>query len=903
MKKYIYQFGPDQTDGDASQNNLLGGKGANLAEMAKLGLPVPSGFTISTQCCNDYFDQGMKLPQSLLKELESSMAAIEAQMGMKFGDSVNPLLVSCRSGARSSMPGMMETILNVGLCSTTIPGLIKKTGNEWFVYDAYRRLIMMYSDVVMEKAEQVEPEDGLGIRLHLEMMMNNLKNDKGYENDTNIVVEDLKILCERFKNKIKDYLHAEFPDDPQEQLLGSIGAVFKSWNGKRAVSYRRIEHIPDGWGTAVNVQSMVFGNMGETSATGVAFTRDPATGENKFYGEWLINAQGEDVVAGIRTPNPLNNDTKNAQNQHLEALEDVMPEIYGQLFDIRNLLEKHYKEMQDIEFTIQDGSLYMLQCRTGKRTATAALNMAMDMLDEGMIDEKTLVCRIPPKNLDDLLHPVVDPDHEKTAVKIAEGLPAGPGGAFGQIVFSSEDAVKWAKAGKDVILVREETNPEDIEGMRAAQAILTARGGMTSHAALVARGWGKCCIVGAGAMHIDFQNKRLKVGTHTLNEGDFITLNGTKGMVYAGRLKMKDASENPKFKKFIEIADKYRTMKVRTNADTPEDAGKAIEFGAEGIGLFRTEHMFYGANSEKPLFLLRKMILSKTLDERQKALDELFPYVKNEIGHTLDVMNELPVTIRLLDPPLHEFIPQSKENQQELATALHIDLEEVIKRGEMLHESNPMIGHRGVRLGVTFPEITQMQIRAIFEASAELIKDGKNPLPEIMVPVTCNENELEFVKQIADTVYEDVIESKGVAAIPYMFGTMIEIPRAALVADKMAKTAQFFSFGTNDLTQMSFGFSRDDIGSFMNDYIDNAILDSDPFETLDQEGVGSLIEISVERGRKTRPDIKLGICGEHGGDPASVEFCHKAGLTYVSCSPYRVPIARLAAAQAAIKYN
>jgi len=903
MKKYIYQFGPDQTDGDASQNNLLGGKGANLAEMAKLGLPVPSGFTISTQCCNDYFDQGMKLPQSLLKELESSMAAIEAQMGMKFGDSVNPLLVSCRSGARSSMPGMMETILNVGLCSTTIPGLIKKTGNEWFVYDAYRRLIMMYSDVVMEKAEQVEPEDGLGIRLHLEMMMNNLKNDKGYENDTNIVVEDLKILCERFKNKIKDYLHAEFPDDPQEQLLGSIGAVFKSWNGKRAVSYRRIEHIPDGWGTAVNVQSMVFGNMGETSATGVAFTRDPATGENKFYGEWLINAQGEDVVAGIRTPNPLNNDTKNAQNQHLEALEDVMPEIYGQLFDIRNLLEKHYKEMQDIEFTIQDGSLYMLQCRTGKRTATAALNMAMDMLDEGMIDEKTLVCRIPPKNLDDLLHPVVDPDHEKTAVKIAEGLPAGPGGAFGQIVFSSEDAVKWAKAGKDVILVREETNPEDIEGMRAAQAILTARGGMTSHAALVARGWGKCCIVGAGAIHVDFQSKRLKVGTHTLNEGDFITLNGTKGMVYAGRLKMKDASENPKFKKFIEIADKYRTMKVRTNADTPEDAGKAIEFGAEGIGLFRTEHMFYGANSEKPLFLLRKMILSKTLDERQKALDELFPYVKNEIGHTLDVMNELPVTIRLLDPPLHEFIPQSKENQQELATALHIDLEEVIKRGEMLHESNPMIGHRGVRLGVTFPEITQMQIRAIFEASAELIKDGKNPLPEIMVPVTCNENELEFVKQIADTVYEDVIESKGVAAIPYMFGTMIEIPRAALVADKMAKTAQFFSFGTNDLTQMSFGFSRDDIGSFMNDYIDNAILDSDPFETLDQEGVGSLIEISVERGRKTRPDIKLGICGEHGGDPASVEFCHKAGLTYVSCSPYRVPIARLAAAQAAIKYN
>jgi len=903
MKKYIYQFGPDQTDGDTSQNNLLGGKGANLAEMAKMGLPVPSGFTISTECCNDYFKQGLKLPQGLLTGLKSAMAAIEAQMDMTFGDPVNPLLVSCRSGARSSMPGMMETILNVGLCSTTIPGLIKKTGNEWFVYDAYRRLIMMYADVVIEKAEQIEPEDGLGIRLHLEMMMNNLKNDKGYENDTDIVVENLKVLCERFKNKIKDYLDAEFPDDPQAQLLGAIGAVFKSWNGKRAVSYRRIEHIPDNWGTAVNVQSMVFGNMGETSATGVAFTRDPATGANKFYGEWLINAQGEDVVAGIRTPNPLNNDTKNPQNQHLESLEESMPEIYRQLFDIRNMLENHYKEMQDIEFTIQEGILYMLQCRTGKRTATAALNMAMDMLDEGMIDEKTLVCRIPPKNLDDLLHPIVDPDHEKTAVKIAEGLPAGPGGAFGQIVFSSEDAVKWAKLDKDVILVREETNPEDIEGMRAAQAILTARGGMTSHAALVARGWGKCCIVGAGAIHIDFQNKCLRVGTHTLNEGDFITLNGTKGVVYEGQLKMKDASENPRFKKFMAIADKYRTMKVRTNADTPEDAGKAIEFGAEGIGLFRTEHMFYGANSEKPLFLLRKMILSKTLDERQQALDELFPYVKTEIGHTLDVMNGLPVTLRLLDPPLHEFIPQSRENQRELAAALNIDLEEVIKRGEMLHESNPMIGHRGVRLGVTFPEITQMQIRAILEASADLIKNGKNPLPEIMVPVTCNEKELEFVKQIADTVYDEVTKGMNVEAIPYQFGTMIEIPRAALAADKMARTAQFFSFGTNDLTQMSFGFSRDDIGSFMNDYIDNAILVSDPFETLDQEGVGSLIEISVERGRKTRPDIKLGICGEHGGDPASVEFCHKAGLTYVSCSPYRVPIARLAAAQSAIKYN
>lgn len=903
MTKYIYQFGPNQAEGDASQKNLLGGKGANLAEMARLGIPVPSGFTITTECCNHYFDLGGILPDSLEAELDNAMAALEQQMGMKFGDPENPLLVSSRSGARSSMPGMMETILNLGLCSATIPGLVKKTDNEWFVYDAYRRLIMMYSDVVLEKADQVEPQDGLGIRLHLEMMMNNLKNDRGYENDTDIPVEDMKGLCQRFKKKIRAYLNAEFPDDPKEQLLGSVGAVFKSWYGKRAVSYRRIEHIPDSWGTAVNIQSMVFGNLGKSSATGVAFTRDPATGENKFYGEWLINAQGEDVVAGIRTPNPLNMDTKNAQNEHLESLEESMPELYNQLFNIRNQLEQHYKDMQDIEFTIQEGTLYMLQCRVGKRTATAALNMAMDMAQEGVITEREMVLRVQPKNLDDLLHPIVDPENEKTAVKIAEGLPAGPGGAFGQIVFTSEDAVSWAKSGKNVILVREETNPEDIEGMRAAQAILTARGGMTSHAALVARGWGKCCIVGAGTLKIDYNHKCVRVGAHTFNEGDFITLNGTKGIVYQGQLKMKDASENPGFKRFMDIADTYRTMKVRTNADTPEDSIKALEFGAEGIGLFRTEHMFYGADSEKALFLLRKMILSRTPEERQKALDELFPHVKQEIFHTMEVMDNLPVTLRLLDPPLHEFIPQSKENQQEIADALLIDLEEIVRRGELLKESNPMIGHRGVRLGITFPEITRMQVKAIFEASAELIKAGKNPLPEIMVPVTCNEKELDFVRQITTAVYTEVCQAFELKSIPYMYGTMIEIPRAALIADKMAEYAEFFSFGTNDLTQMSFGFSRDDIGSFMNDYIDHAILSSDPFETLDQEAVGSLIETSVEKGQKRRPDIKLGICGEHGGDPASVEFCHKAGLTYVSCSPYRVPIARLAAAQAAIKHG
>jgi pyruvate, orthophosphate dikinase len=903
MIRYIYEFGPQKTDGDASMKNLLGGKGANLAEMARLGLPVPPGFTISTECCNDYFDLGWRFPDTLESEIRTAMGHIEDQIKMKFGDPDSPLLVSCRSGARSSMPGMMETILNVGLCSTTIPGLVEKTGNEWFVYDAYRRLIMMYSDVVMEKADQVVPEDGMGIRLNLEMMMNNLKNDKGYEHDTDISLPDMQALCDRFKKKISQYLRKEFPDDPWEQLMGAIGAVFKSWNGKRAVSYRRIEHIPDAWGTAVNVQAMVFGNMGKTSATGVAFTRDPSTGNNHFFGEWLVNAQGEDVVAGIRTPNPLNKDTKNMQNKHLPSLEEAMPELYDQLYDIRNKLESHYKDMQDIEFTIQEGTLYMLQCRVGKRTATAALNMAMDMYEQGMIDEKTMVCRLNPKSLDEMLHPIVDPGEEKTAVQVAEGLPAGPGGAWGKIVFTAEDAVKMAKIGENVILVREETSPEDIEGMRAASAILTARGGMTSHAALVARGWGKCCIVGAGAMKINAKNRQIQVGTRVFNEGDVFTLNGTKGIVYDGRLKMKDALENPKFKRFMAIADQHRTMGVRANADTPEDAATALKFGAQGIGLFRTEHMFYGADSDRPLFLLRKMILSKSTDERQAALDELFPFVKQEIQNTLEVMDNLPVTLRLLDPPLHEFVPESEANQMEIAKSLGIDLEEVNKRSRLLKESNPMIGHRGVRLGITFPEITQMQVNAVFTAAAELIVSGKHPMPEIMVPVTCNEKELTFVKKIVDDCYQNVLKTHNLEQIPYLFGTMIEIPRAALIADKMAKDAQFFSFGTNDLTQMTFGFSRDDIGSFMNDYIDNAILDFDPFETLDQEAVGSLIEIAVERGRKTRPEIKLGICGEHGGDPASVTFCHKAGLTYVSCSPYRVPIARLAAAQAAIQEN
>lgn len=903
MTQYIYSFGGGKAEGNASQKNLLGGKGANLAEMALLGLPVPAGFTISTECCNDYFRAGGNLPDQLHDELETAMSKIEQFMGKKFGDPENPLLVSSRSGARSSMPGMMETVLNVGLCPATIPGLIQQTGNPWFVYDAYRRLIMMYSDVVMEKAEGLEPKDGMGIRLHLEMMLNDLKNDRGYATDTEITAEEMKSLCDKFKRKIVQNLGVEFPDKPHEQLLGSIGAVFKSWNGKRAVSYRRIEHIPDTWGTAVNVQSMVFGNMGENSATGVAFTRDPATGANTFYGEWLPNAQGEDVVAGIRTPNPLNNDTKSAHNNHLPSLEEAMPDIYGELARIRTLLEHHYKDMQDIEFTIEQGKLYMLQCRVGKRTGTAALNMAMDMLEEGLIDEPTMINRLNPRQLDEMLHPIVDPDAAKDAKILVNGLPAGPGGACGQIVFTSDDAVCWKKRGKAVILVRDETNPEDIEGMRAAKGILTARGGMTSHAALVARGWGKCCIVGAGALKIKADIKELHAGGVVYKEGDFLTLNGTTGIAYEGKLKMKDATANPKFKQFMAMADKYRTLKVRTNAETPKDAAQALEFGAEGIGLFRTEHMFYGADSEKPLFLLRKVILSKTPHEREMALSELYPFIKKEMQGTLDIMDGKPVTFRLLDPPLHEFVPHLRENQEELSRELGIDIEEIEKRSQALEETNPMMGHRGVRLGITFPEITRMQFKAIFEASAELVKIGKKPLPEIMVPVTCNEKELIFTKKLCVDVYEDVLKKHGLDSIYYQFGTMIEIPRAALMSHKMAEHAQFFSFGTNDLTQMTFGFSRDDIGSFMNDYIDNAILDADPFATLDQEAVGSLIEISARKGKQTRPDIKLGICGEHGGDPESIEFCHKVGLTYVSCSPYRVPVARLAAAQAAIKYS
>jgi pyruvate,orthophosphate dikinase len=903
--KRVYSFGKKTAEGKADMKNLLGGKGANLAEMCLLGLPVPAGFTITTEACTEYYQNNCTLHPDLMPEVWAAMKLTEETMKMNYGDPENALLVSCRSGARKSMPGMMDTVLNIGLCSTTIPGFLKKTKNPRFVWDSYRRLIMMYADVVMEKAEGIDLGEGKGIRKQLDEMLNEFKHKKGYKSDTEINAEELKFLSEEFKKKIKEVLGKPFPDDAKEQLEGSIKAVFKSWNGKKAVSYRRIEGIPDDWGTAVNVQAMVFGNMGDTSATGVAFTRNPATGENLFYGEWLVNAQGEDVVAGIRTPSPLNDETKNEQNKHLKSMQEAMPGTYKELSNIRDILEKSFKDMLDIEFTIQEGVLYMLQCRAGKRTGTAALNMAMDMLHEKLIDEKTAVLRVDPAQLDELLHPICNPDAEKKVKPVVKGLPAGPGAAVGKVIFTAEDAVNWFRKGEKVILLREETNPEDVEGMRAAEGILTARGGMTSHAALVARGWGKCCIVGAGALHVEAASKTAKItgSSIVIKEGDILTLNGTKGNVYTGAIALMDATENPRFQEFMKMVDKYRKMGVRTNADTPADAKVARDFGAEGIGLFRTEHMFYGKGSEAPLFLLRKMILSANEPERRKALDDLFKYVKKDMKATLEAMDGLPVTFRLLDPPLHEFVPQSPDKQEELAKALGIRKEDVEKRGEALHESNPMMGHRGVRLGITYPEVTEMQVRAMFEATVELIKDGKKPEPELMVPVTCDVSELDVTKKVVDKVYSEVCNKFGVNKIEYKYGTMIEIPRAALLSDRMAKSAEFFSFGTNDLSQMTFGFSRDDIGGFMNDYLDKKMLAADPFQTIDQEGVGQLITMSVQKGRATRPNLKVGICGEQGGDPASVEFCFKTGLTYVSCSPFRVPIARLAAAQASIKFG
>jgi pyruvate,orthophosphate dikinase len=899
-KKYVYFFGEGQADGHAGMKNLLGGKGANIAEMTNLNIPVPPGCTITTEVCTLFFKNRRQYPENLSKQVDAAMARVEKIMGRKFGDPDNPLLVSVRSGSRKSMPGMMETVLNVGLTEQTIPGMIKRTGNERFVYDAYRRLLMMYSDVVMEKAQGLEPAEDEGIRKKLEEALALLKKKKGVQNDTELSSEDLKTLCREFKKIIRETLKEDFPDDPKQQLWGGIGAVFQSWMGKRAVSYRKIERIPEDWGTAVNVQAMVFGNTGDNSATGVAFTRNPATGEPVFFGEWLPNAQGEDVVAGIRTPNPINRAGKTEDTMHLRSLEGAMPKLYKQLFQIQKRLETHYQDMQDIEFTIEGGKLWMLQTRVGKRTGTAAVRMAVDMVKSKLISRETALLRINPEYFDELLHPSVDPKDEERGLELAKGLPAGPGGAIGRIVFTADDAETWANRGEKVILVRNETSPEDVHGMHAATAILTARGGMTSHAALVARGWGKCCIVGCSELNIDPHNKILQIRGRILHEGDWITMDGTRGRVYDGKLRLlpADPKTNPWYKEIMKWADQVRRLKVWTNADRPEDAALARTYKAEGIGLCRTEHMFFEMGRIKAM---REVILSDTEDGRRKALAKLLPMQKQDFIGIFRAMEGLPVTIRLLDPPLHEFLPQNNKELEDLAYDMDVPIARLRAKNRSLHEFNPMLGHRGCRLAISYPEIYEMQVRAIMEAACELTKLKVKVLPEIMIPIVGHVLELEDMRQLAVKVIEEVQKNYRVK-VPYTIGTMIELPRACVTADEIARQADFFSFGTNDLTQTVFGLSRDDAGKFLHFYLEKNILEDDPFVTIDIKGVGALMREAVEKGRKEKPGLKIGICGEHGGEPRSVEFCHQIGLDYVSCSPFRVPIARLAAAQAALKY-
>ncbi len=869
-KKYVYLF----SEGNRNMKNLLGGKGANLAEMTNLGLPIPQGFTVTTEACTDYYAKGKQISDEIREQIFTALSQLEDKQGKKFGDTDNPLLVSVRSGARASMPGMMDTILNLGLNDVAVEGFAERTGNSRFAYDSYRRFIQMFSDVVMEIPKSF-----------FERILDELKEAKGAKYDTDLTAEDLKEVISRFKAVYKDKMGEDFPQDPKNQLMEAVKAVFRSWDNERAIVYRRMNDIPGDWGTAVNVQAMVFGNMGNTSGTGVAFTRNPSTGAKGIYGEYLINAQGEDVVAGIRTPQPI---TK---------LEEDLPECYAQFIEIANRLENHYRDMQDMEFTIENGKLFFLQTRNGKRTAQAALQIACDLVDEGKITPEEAVLRIEAKSLDQLLHPTFDIEALKNGEVIGQALPASPGAAAGKVYFTAHEAKDAHEKGERVILVRLETSPEDIEGMHAAEGILTVRGGMTSHAAVVARGMGTCCVSGCGEISINEEEKEFALGGHVYHEGDYISLDGSTGKIYDGDIKTQEASISGNFERIMGWADSFRKLKVRTNADTPADAANAIKYGAEGIGLCRTEHMFFEPDR---IPKIRQMILSRTVQEREKALNALIPYQKGDFKALYEVMEGRPVTIRFLDPPLHEFVPTEQDDIDDLAVKMMMTAEQVQEVCDSLHEFNPMMGHRGCRLAVTYPEIARMQTRAVMEAAIEVKNEkGFDVVPEIMIPLVGEKKELKYVKDVVVETAEQVKKEKN-SDIQYRIGTMIEIPRAALLADEIAEEAEFFSFGTNDLTQMTFGFSRDDSGKFLGDYYKKKIYESDPFARLDQNGVGQLVQMAAEKGRKTRPDIKLGICGEHGGDPSSVEFCHKVGLTYVSCSPFRVPIARLAAAQAAI---